>query len=179
MRKFPLILFVPLTLLIAACDKRSDPPPTSYQKANPPPGDPYSRGGTPNGVPVTAGPTGASGGGGAPSGSVTYSQAMLKMQLNWLESLKSPPSDRISGGGYAAYWCAEGVDCRSRAVMVHIDNIGTCTGVLIAEDIVMTNRHCVDKVATEPFTSVSSIVVSVPKAKKDDAGGVLARSRMR
>ncbi len=47
--------------------------------------------------------------------------------------------------------------------MVHIGNFGTCTGVLVAPKVVLTNRHCVENVVNEPYAPLrSSIVITVP-----------------
>lgn len=78
-----------------------------------------------------------------------------------------------SSPGYFIPHCAEGVDCRSKFVGIALTSKtgagASCSGVLIAKDLVLTNRHCAKMVverANDSFDS-GSIWLAFPRSKKD------------
>lgn len=75
-------------------------------------------------------------------------------------------------GGYVQRgYCAPGVDCHSKFVSIGLSFRGesaSCSGVLISDDLVLTNRHCITPVvksANLPFAGV--VAVGYPQPAKD------------
>jgi hypothetical protein len=105
----------------------------------------------------------------------TYSQTMYDQQheslaANALDSDAGVAGQSSFSAYYSAMWCAHGVDCRAHFVMV-TSSIGTCSGVLVAPRVVLTNRHCVEDLASEPnapFKGNISVVSPQSREKKGD-----------
>lgn len=108
----------------------------------------------------------------------SYSQTMLQNQLKWLEqSGSAKESKRFRSRSFEKYWCAPGVDCQDRVVIVHLSD-GTCSGVMVAKDIVLTNRHCSEVVVENPYDSFTgSFAVARPErnSKKSENNVTFAK----
>lgn len=104
----------------------------------------------------------------------SYSNFMFEQQQEWLINHYLDSNAGIEGSksfstSFTSHWCASGSTCRDRVVMVHLNSVGKCTGVLVAKKVVLTNRHCVEGIISTPNTSFQdrSIMVSVPSSKKN------------
>ena len=75
-----------------------------------------------------------------------------------------------SGGSVDPVYCAPGVDCQSKYVGVSLSKAGSggyCSGVLIAKDLVLTNRHCAEVMVSAANQSFGGGMVQVVVPGKD------------
>ncbi len=102
----------------------------------------------------------------------TYTQIMFKQQQeslakNTMNSHAGVAGMLTWGGTYQNVWCAPGLKCNNGVVRVS-SNVGTCTGVLVAPKVVLTNRHCIEGIVREPNSSFGgqSIMVIAPQSSR-------------
>lgn len=94
----------------------------------------------------------------------SYSNFMLQEQLRWKTQLEAQAGpDKVRTGNFQNSFCADGVDCKDYVVSV-TSSAGNCAGVLLTPTIAMTNRHCIEDLATELFGDLTATIsVVVPK----------------
>ena len=87
----------------------------------------------------------------------------------------------IYGGSssYQEIYCAQGSECRSKFVEVNLndgEHGARCSGVLLAKDLVLTNRHCARFVVSHANLSFGrgSIDIVLPKLRKTDANNSIS-----
>lgn len=107
----------------------------------------------------------------------TYRQLVAERVTNAtagdFRNLKTGLSSNSSGIGYTAINCAAGVDCTNKYVEVILasgDSGGYCSGVLIAKDLLLTNRHCAQLVIKTANTSFNGggVAILFPDQKKSE-----------
>lgn len=86
------------------------------------------------------------------------------------------------GASTMANTCAEGVDCRIKYIQVVLGKptaMGTCSGVRIAKDLVLTNRHCVRLITEQPNSGFDGSGFAVlPKNPSDPWGETTSISNL-
>lgn len=94
----------------------------------------------------------------------SYSQFLLRQQMQWSQQLSlTAAAAPVASFSFQDLHCAEGVDCKDRIVAIE-STAGRCAGVLLTNKIAMTNRHCVEDIASQAFGSLNApISVSIPK----------------
>ncbi len=101
---------------------------------------------------------------------VSYSQFMNDpTRSNETVTKRYEGSNSIS---WDSKYCAMGVDCVNKVVNVYT-SFGSCEGVLVAKDQVLTNRHCIEPVISQgQFSGLIAVMAPMKKARRDAIGPV-------
>ena len=175
-------------LVLSACSRHEDKRPSAMAQANKAPSDVEIPGKTPeradgdsakpSGIPTTGSNADA------PAATKTYSQLVNDATAVALQGdyrhLSTGVRDLGSGGfsfGSSPTWCAPAVKCQDRYAQISIVSPSgsqfECSGVVLAKDLVLTNRHCAEIVSPEANQSfgMASIAVTSPGAEQGGGPG--------